>query len=51
VGAAGAPGEVRAQFERIAGGGLDVAIVRVLTARPGDPAAVELALEECAPKP
>jgi alkanesulfonate monooxygenase SsuD/methylene tetrahydromethanopterin reductase-like flavin-dependent oxidoreductase (luciferase family) len=49
VGAAGAPGEVRAQFERIAGGGLDVAIVRVLTAKPTDPAAVELALEECAP--
>lgn len=49
AGAAGAPGEVRAQFERVAGGGLDVAIVRVLTARPGDPAAVELALEECAP--
>ena len=51
VGAAGAPGEVRAQFDRIADGGLDVAIVRVVVARPGDAESVELALEECAPKP
>jgi len=49
-GAAGAPGEVRAQFESIASGGLDVAIVRVLSPRPGDTEAVVRALEECAPK-
>ncbi len=49
-GAAGAPGEVRAQFERIAGGGLDVAIVRVLSPVPGDTEAVVRALEECAPE-
>jgi alkanesulfonate monooxygenase SsuD/methylene tetrahydromethanopterin reductase-like flavin-dependent oxidoreductase (luciferase family) len=48
-GAAGAPGEVRAQFDRIASGGLDVAIVRVLSPRPGDPESVLRALEECAP--
>jgi alkanesulfonate monooxygenase SsuD/methylene tetrahydromethanopterin reductase-like flavin-dependent oxidoreductase (luciferase family) len=48
-GAAGAPGEVRAQFESIAAGGLDVAIVRVLSPRPGDTQAVVRALEECAP--
>ena len=50
-GAAGAPGEVRSQFDRIAGGGLDVAIVRVVVARPGDAESVELALAECAPQP
>ena len=49
-GAAGAPGEVRSHFESIAAGGLDVAIVRVLSPRPGDTEAVVRALEECAPK-
>ena len=49
-GAAGAPGQVRAQFEAIAAGGLDVAIVRVLSPRPADPEAVLRALEECAPR-
>jgi len=48
-GAAGAPGEVRAQFEAIAAGGLDVAILRVLSPRPGDPESVLRALEECRP--
>jgi hypothetical protein len=50
-GAAGAPGEVRAQFEAIAAGGLDVAIVRVLSPRPGDPESVLRTLEECRPGP
>jgi 5,10-methylenetetrahydromethanopterin reductase len=47
-GAAGAPGEVRPQFERLAEG-LDVAIVRVLVTRPGDAESARLALEECRP--
>ena len=48
VGAAGRPGEVRAQFERLAVG-LDEAIVRVLVTRPGDAESAERALRECAP--
>jgi len=50
-GAAGAPGSVRPQFDRIAAGGLDLAIVRVLSPRPGDVEPVVRALEECAPGP
>lgn len=49
AGAAGAPGEVKPHFEAIAAGGLDVAIVRVLSPRPGDAEPVRRALEECAP--
>jgi len=48
IGAAGRPGEVRRQFERLAAG-LDEAIVRVLVTRPGDAASAERALQECAP--
>ena len=51
AGVAGAPGQVRSQFEAIAAGGLDVAIVRVLSPRPGDAESVLRALEECAPHP
>ncbi|HEX6350024.1 MAG TPA: LLM class flavin-dependent oxidoreductase [Candidatus Dormibacteraeota bacterium] len=49
-GAAGSPGQVRSQFEAIAAGGLDVAIVRVLSPRAGDSEPVVRALEECAPE-
>jgi len=48
AGAAGAPGEVRPQFERLARG-LDVAIVRVLVTRQGDAESARLTLEECRP--
>ncbi len=48
VGAAGTPGEVRPQFERLAQG-LDRALVRVLVTRPGDAGSARLALEECRP--
>ena len=48
AGAAGAPGEVRPQFERLAGD-LDVAIVRILVTRQGDAASARLTLEECRP--
>jgi len=48
AGAAGAPGEVRPQFDRLASN-LDVAIVRVLVTRPGDAASARLTLEECRP--
>jgi hypothetical protein len=47
-GAAGAPGEVRPQFERLAAG-LDLAIVRVLVTRPGDAESARRVLEECRP--
>ena len=49
VGAAGRPGEVRPQFERLAAG-LDEAIVRVLVTHPGDAKSAELTLRECAPE-
>ncbi|MDQ6709045.1 MAG: LLM class flavin-dependent oxidoreductase [Candidatus Dormibacteraeota bacterium] len=49
VGAAGRPGEVRQQFERLAKG-LDEAIVRVLVTRPGHAESAELTLRECAPR-
>jgi alkanesulfonate monooxygenase SsuD/methylene tetrahydromethanopterin reductase-like flavin-dependent oxidoreductase (luciferase family) len=48
VGAAGRPGEVQPQFERLAVG-LDEAIVRILVTRPGDAESAERALRECAP--
>jgi alkanesulfonate monooxygenase SsuD/methylene tetrahydromethanopterin reductase-like flavin-dependent oxidoreductase (luciferase family) len=50
AGAAGRPGDVRAQFGRLAAG-LDVAIVRVLAVRPGDAGSVQRTLEECRPGP
>lgn len=49
AGAAGAPGEVRPQFERLARG-LDRAVVRVLVTRPGDAESARLTLEECGPR-
>lgn len=48
VGAAGRPGEVRPQIERL-GAGLDVAIIRVLAARPGSLDSAARVLRECAP--
>ena len=50
IGAAGVPGETRGQFERLAAG-LDLAIVRVLVAQPGDAESARRVLEECRPKP
>jgi alkanesulfonate monooxygenase SsuD/methylene tetrahydromethanopterin reductase-like flavin-dependent oxidoreductase (luciferase family) len=47
-GAAGAPGQVRPKFERLAQG-LDLAIVRVLVTRPGDAESARRTLEECRP--
>ena len=49
VGAWGAPGSVRDQVQRLAGG-LDLPIVRVLVPRRGDAASARLVLEECAPR-
>ena len=48
IGASGAPGETRPQFERLATG-LDLPIVRVLVVRPGDVDSARRALEECRP--
>lgn len=48
AGAAGPPGGVRSRFERLAEG-LDLAIMRILAAHPGDAESVRLALEECRP--
>lgn len=48
IGAGGAPGQVRGQFERLARG-LDLAIVRILAVRPGDFESARRALEECRP--
>jgi alkanesulfonate monooxygenase SsuD/methylene tetrahydromethanopterin reductase-like flavin-dependent oxidoreductase (luciferase family) len=48
AGAAGAPGQVRQQFERLSVG-LDLAIVRVLVTRPGDAESARAVLEECRP--
>lgn len=48
VGAWGAPGEVRSQFQQLAQG-LDIGIVRVLATRPGDAESVRQVLEECRP--
>jgi len=48
VGAAGAPGETRARFERLATG-LDLPIVRIVVVRPGDVESARRVLEECRP--
>jgi alkanesulfonate monooxygenase SsuD/methylene tetrahydromethanopterin reductase-like flavin-dependent oxidoreductase (luciferase family) len=48
VGAWGAAGEVRSQFQALARG-LDLAIVRILVTRPGDAVSVRRVLEECRP--
>jgi len=48
IGAAGKPGETRAQFERLARG-LDLPIVRILVSRPGDFESARRVLEECRP--
>lgn len=48
VGAAGMPGQARAQFERLAEG-LDLPIVRILVVTPGDLESARRALEECRP--
>jgi alkanesulfonate monooxygenase SsuD/methylene tetrahydromethanopterin reductase-like flavin-dependent oxidoreductase (luciferase family) len=48
VGAAGAPGQAQAQFERLAKG-LDLPIVRVLVVTPGDFESARRVLEECRP--
>ena len=50
AGAAGAPGDVRSRFERLARG-LDVAVVRVLVTRPGDAESARRVLDECRPAP
>jgi alkanesulfonate monooxygenase SsuD/methylene tetrahydromethanopterin reductase-like flavin-dependent oxidoreductase (luciferase family) len=50
AGAAGAPGDVRARFQRLAHG-LDVAVVRVLVTAPGDAESARRVLEECRPQP
>lgn len=49
AGAAGAPGQVRPRFERLAAG-LDEAVVRVLVTRPGDADSARRVLEECRPR-
>jgi alkanesulfonate monooxygenase SsuD/methylene tetrahydromethanopterin reductase-like flavin-dependent oxidoreductase (luciferase family) len=49
-GAAGGPGTVRGQFERLSAG-LDEAVVRVLVTRMGDAESAERVLRECAPRP
>lgn len=48
VGAAGAPGGTRAEFEQLTAG-LDLPIVRVLVVRPGDAESARRVLEECRP--
>lgn len=48
IGAAGAPGEVRAAFDRQAAG-LDLPIVRILVTKTGDFASARRVLEECKP--
>ena len=47
-GAYGRPGEVKAQFERLAAG-LDLAIVRVLVTKRGDAESALRVIDECAP--
>ena len=49
IGAAGAPGATRANFEHLAAG-LDLPIVRVLVTRRGDFASARRVLEECRPR-
>ena len=48
IGAGGAPGQTREQFERLARG-LDLPIVRVLAVTPGDFESARRAVEECRP--
>jgi len=48
IGAAGGPGQTRRQFDRLATG-LDLPIVRILVARPGDVESARRVLEECRP--
>jgi alkanesulfonate monooxygenase SsuD/methylene tetrahydromethanopterin reductase-like flavin-dependent oxidoreductase (luciferase family) len=48
VGAAGAPGQTRKQFEKLAAG-LDFPIVRVLVVNRGDAKSAQRVLEECRP--
>ena len=48
IGAGGAPGQTRGQFERLASG-LDLPIVRILAVTPGDFESACRALEECRP--
>src|SRR5437870_265413 len=48
IGASGAPGETRQQFERLATG-LDLPIARILVVRPGDLESARRVLEECRP--
>jgi alkanesulfonate monooxygenase SsuD/methylene tetrahydromethanopterin reductase-like flavin-dependent oxidoreductase (luciferase family) len=48
IGAAGLPGQTRQQFERLASG-LDLPIVRILVAQPGDIESARRVLEECRP--
>ena len=48
IGAAGVPGQTRRQFDRLATG-LDLPIVRILVARPGDVESARSVLEECRP--
>ena len=48
IGAAGVPGQTRQQFVRLATG-LDLPIVRILVARPGDLESARRVLEECRP--
>ena len=48
IGAAGVPGQTHQQFTRLATG-LDLPIVRILVARPGDVESARRVLEECRP--
>jgi alkanesulfonate monooxygenase SsuD/methylene tetrahydromethanopterin reductase-like flavin-dependent oxidoreductase (luciferase family) len=48
IGAGGAPGQARGQFESLASG-LDLPIVRIVAVRPGDSDSARRALEECRP--
>src|SRR5690242_5902580 len=48
IGAAGARGHTRGQFERLAKG-VDIPIVRILVVKPGDFDSARRALEECRP--
>jgi len=50
IGASGAPEQTRQEFERLATG-LDLPIVRILVARPGDVESARRVLEECRPMP
>ncbi len=48
IGAGGAPGQTRGQFEHLAKG-VDLPIVRILVVKPGDFESARRALEECRP--